>query len=180
MKFFTADTHFNHANIMKYCNRPFRDINEMNDTLVKNWNEKVNQGDIVYHLGDFGWGQGRGYQIEGLAEIINSLNGQIFLIEGSHDKPANKLAHKFVKILPLMTIKEGSESITLCHYCMRTWRRSHFNTWHLFGHSHGRLEPIGKSWDVGVDNNNYEPLSFFEIRQIMQKRPDNFNRVNHE
>jgi calcineurin-like phosphoesterase family protein len=60
---------------------------------------------------------------------------------------------------------------------MRVWPRSHYNSWHLFGHSHGKLEPVGKSWDVGVDKNNFIPLSLTQIEKIMEKRPDNPNFV---
>ena len=58
---------------------------------------------------------------------------------------------------------------------MRVWPKSQYNSWQLYAHSHGNLDPIGKSWDVGVDVNNYEPLSFDEIESIMKKRPNNFN-----
>jgi calcineurin-like phosphoesterase family protein len=60
---------------------------------------------------------------------------------------------------------------------MRTWHRSHYNSWQLYGHSHGTLEPIGKQWDIGIDNNNYYPLSFEDIEMIMNRRPDNPNLV---
>jgi calcineurin-like phosphoesterase family protein len=60
---------------------------------------------------------------------------------------------------------------------MRTWHRSHYNAWLLYGHSHGRLPPIGKSWDVGVDNNNFTPISFEQVKDIMKARPDNPNLV---
>jgi calcineurin-like phosphoesterase family protein len=60
---------------------------------------------------------------------------------------------------------------------MRVWPRSHYNSWQLYGHSHGRLEPVGKQWDVGVDNNNFYPVSFDQLVEIMKNRPDNFNLV---
>jgi calcineurin-like phosphoesterase family protein len=60
---------------------------------------------------------------------------------------------------------------------MRTWARSHYNSWQLYGHSHGKLEPIGKQWDIGVDNNNYYPVSFDQITEIMKTRPDNPNLI---
>jgi calcineurin-like phosphoesterase family protein len=63
-------------------------------------------------------------------------------------------------------------------YAMRVWPRSHYNSWQLFGHSHGKLEPKGKQHDIGVDNNKYSPVSFPEIRNIMASQPDNFNLVS--
>ena len=54
--FFTSDTHFHHDNIIRFCNRPFKDVYHMDEELIKRWNEKVGPDDIIYHLGDFAWG----------------------------------------------------------------------------------------------------------------------------
>jgi len=78
--FFIADTHWNHSNIIQYCNRPFSNVEEMNKTMIDKWNAKVKTDDIVYHLGDFGFGD--------IRSIIKQLNGKIILIVGSHDKNA--------------------------------------------------------------------------------------------
>ena len=78
--YFTSDTHFNHANIIGFCNRPFKNVEEMNETLITNWNRVVGVDDIVFHLGDFCLG--------GSAEwtnVLNRLNGKIYLIVGNHD-----------------------------------------------------------------------------------------------
>jgi len=175
MEFFTADHHFNHANIIKFCSRPFDDVLEMNEILIKNWNKVVKPKDTVYHLGDLGFGEFR--------YILERLNGKIILIRGSHDKSA--LAYQDIIDCShnLLEINIEGQPIVLCHYCFRIWARSHYNSWHLYGHSHGRLEPIGKSWDVGVDNNNFTPLSFTQIKKIMAKQPDNPNLIkenNHD
>lgn len=167
MIYFTADTHFNHKNIIKYCKRPFGDIDKMNSVLIKNWNAKIKENERVYHLGDFGFGN--------LEDILKSLNGRKILILGSHDRDTLKFEKYFEKISPLLEIKEESISITLCHYAMRVWPKSHYNSWHLFGHSHGRLEPVGKSLDVGVDVHNFYPIGFDEVKGYMNKREDNFN-----
>jgi len=71
--------------------------------------------------------------------------------------------------------KFGDQSIIMCHYCMRVWPRSHYNTWHLYGHSHGGLEPIGKSMDVGVDVWGFRPIALYEVEVYMSQRPNNFN-----
>ena len=170
MKYFTADTHFNHTNMIEYCNRPFKDVNEMNNILIQNWNNKVSKGDVVYHLGDFGFSN--------VEPILKQLNGTKILIEGSHDGNNIKKYYKyFAKVSPLIEIHEQNQTIILCHYCMRVWAKSHYNSWHLYGHSHGRLEPIGKSWDVGVDNNNFYPVSFDELKDIInQIRNGTFTR----
>lgn len=78
--FFTSDTHFNHANIIRFCNRPFKDVSHMNEAIISNWNRVVGPEDIVFHLGDFCLG--------GSAEwinVLNRLNGKIYLISGNHD-----------------------------------------------------------------------------------------------
>lgn len=186
MQYFTAHTHFSHRGIIEHCDRPFKNIDAMNTYLIDRWNEVVGKGDTVYHLRDFAWGISKGFGTLGVEEIIDSLNGQIFLVHGSHDKPALKLAHKFVKVAPLLEISINGQLMVLCHYSMRTWRKSHFNSWHLFGHSHGRLEGFGKSFDCGVDTKHlpthtrYSPYSFPEIAEIMKSCPDNFNLVKKE
>jgi calcineurin-like phosphoesterase family protein len=69
--------------------------------------------------------------------------------------------------------------VVACHYAMKVWPRSHYNSWQLFDHSHGTLEPIGKQWDVGVDDNNLSPVSFEELRAVMRTRPDNADLVRN-
>lgn len=179
MHWWTGDSHFNHVGIIEYCNRDFKNIWAMNEHLIQCWNERVAKGDLVYVHGDFVWGQGKGYGTLGVEEIVKRLNGQIILIEGDHDKPSKKLAHLFVKIVPMLTtkIQKANQWLTMCHYCMRTWPRSHYNSWHTYAHSHNRLEPVGKSLDVGVDGHNYYPWSEDEIINYMEKRLNNFNYV---
>ena len=80
-KYIISDTHFNHANIIKYCNRPFGNVEEMNDTIISNWNNIVKKDDIVYHLGDFFLGS----KFD-LKKIVQKLNGKIYLIRGNHDR----------------------------------------------------------------------------------------------
>lgn len=78
---FTSDTHFYHTNIIKYCDRPFSDVNEMNEKIIRNWNERVMPNDLVFHLGDFGLFK-RDKRPE---SVLNRLNGRIYLIRGNHD-----------------------------------------------------------------------------------------------
>lgn len=174
-KLVTGDQHFNHKNIIQYCQRPFKDVDEMNETLIMNWNAKVRDGDSIYVLGDMFWG-------EPVREILDKLKGDIIYIpsqEWSHEKAVLEHQDRFVKIAPLITIKanEYSTYITLCHYCLRTWPKSHYNSWHVFAHSHGRLPAIGKSHDAGVDNNKFFPLTFDELCSIISIKSDNPNYI---
>lgn len=168
MIFFTADTHFFHIGIIDYCDRPFRTIWKMNSCLIDKWNERVGKDDTVYHLGDFSFGSEKD-----VAEIVGKLKGKIFLVPGSHDK-IKKLDRLGINCFePLVNISIKGQHIVLCHYAMRVWNKSHYGSWHLYGHSHGGLEPIGKSLDVGVDGHAFYPWSFDEIRKYMKDRPDN-------
>lgn len=170
MRFVTGDQHFNHEKIIHHCQRPFKDVDEMNETIIINWNSKIRENDLVYCLGDMVWaGDAK--------EILDRLNGKIIYVpsmEYTHEL-ALKYKDRFEEISPLITIElqKYQTYLTFCHYCFRTWPKSHYNSWSVFAHSHGRLKPIGKSHDAGVDNNKFFPLSFDEIAEIMKDRPDN-------
>ncbi|MEW5901278.1 MAG: phosphoesterase [Acidobacteriota bacterium] len=166
--YFTADSHFNHANIIYFCQRPFASGAEMNEVLIAKWNARVRQGDLIYHLGDFAWGE--------WGPILDQLNGDIILIRGGHDRKSEKrFAGRFLHIAELMDIVVEGHTIVLCHYCLRVWNKSHYDSWHLFGHSHGRLPAIGKSLDVGVVGHDFSPWSWEEIKAYMADRPHNEN-----
>jgi len=173
--FFTADEHYDHTNINRYCGRPFRSVTEMNEHLIAQHNAKVTADDITFHVGDFYLGRA-----EGVLKIISRLNGTHWFIPGSHDKWLERktlLTQGLAITKPLLELKMFDPHIICCHYAMRVWAKSHFNSWHVYGHSHGKLPPEGKSWDVGVDNNAFAPVSYEELVEIMKNRPDNFNLV---
>jgi calcineurin-like phosphoesterase family protein len=81
MDFYTSDTHYFHKNIIRYCQRPFTDVEEMHETMIRLWNERVAAQDTVFHLGDFGFGPA-----EGLRSILKRLNGHKVIVKGNHDK----------------------------------------------------------------------------------------------
>lgn len=175
--FFTSDTHFGHANVIKYCNRPFKSSEEMDEALIENWNSVVSPGDTVYHLGDFGFGRA-----DFLSRILWRLNGNKSLVLGNHDKTIKNQVGLFLKdgllreVVPYKEISVNKQHIVLCHYAMRVWNKSHYGSWMLYGHSHGTLPPHGKSVDVGTDSKwvlgspKYAPLSFDEIQRFMNGR----------
>lgn len=166
---FTADQHYGHTKIIKYCDRPFADVKEMDEVLIANHNEVVGARDIVIHAGDFTLGSDNSY--------ISRLNGEHVFVRGCHDKWMNGA---FPVTLQMWEKKIHGQLIVLCHYAMRTWKKSHWNSWQLHGHSHGKLSPIGKQHDIGVDNNNFYPVSFDEIQSIMDWRPDNPNLIKKD
>lgn len=159
--FFIADTHFGHANIIKYSNRPFNSVEEMDEILIQNWNSIITKNDTVYHLGDFSFA--------GIDLYRRRLNGHINFIKGSHDREGTVVWPRILDInIPELKDEYGNQRlIVLCHYAMRSWPLSHYASWHLFGHHHGRLEPYGLSFDVGVDTNNYFPYSLEEVEKKM-------------
>lgn len=171
--FFTADEHYYHKNIIKYCHRPFNDIQEMNHELIKRHNEVVSKYDITIHIGDFTLIK----DIIMINEIIKKLNGRHIFIKGSHDT----WLKNNINILEFYD-KIASNHIVCCHYPLWIWPKSHYNSWHLFGHVHGSLnhEIRGKCHDVGVDNNNFYPFSKQQIIKIMSEKPDNVNRIKFE
>lgn len=166
---FSSDYHLGHAKVIKYCNRPFSSVEEMDETIIRNHNSIVGQEDKFYFLGDFAW--------RNIGKYVERLNGNIHLIKGSHDKQIGNYSTLFTTVKDLDCILIEGYKIVLCHYAMRVWQVSHFNSWQLFGHSHNRLEPVGKQLDVGVDGHNFYPWSFEEVKEYMKDRPDNVNLV---
>jgi calcineurin-like phosphoesterase family protein len=164
----TSDTHFSHAKIL--ASRPqFRSIEEHDETLIDNWNRVVRRGDRVYHHGDVALGKP-----EPIAKLIRRLNGQIYLISGNHDGPAQHKAcvDRFVWIRSLETLKVGETKLVMCHYAMRTWNCQHHGAIHTFGHSHGTLPDDERlaSMDVGVDTNDFRPYAFEEVCRILKRK----------
>jgi len=159
--FFVSDTHFNHKNIIAYCNRPFLSKEEMDEHLIKAWNDKVPPDGVVYHLGDVAFAT-RTY----LDNLMPRLNGEKILILGNHDQeslltPYFKATYRMLNI----AIQRTGSRIVLCHYPIESWPGMHRGAIHLHGHCHGTLENIMPNrMDVGVDcHYNLEPFSLTEI-----------------
>jgi len=159
MYFFTADQHYGHENIIKYCARPFSNVDEMDNTIIQRHNSLVKDDDTVVHVGDFAFAKKRPQQ------LIDTLNGKHVFIKGSHDK-------WLCGSVPIWETELVGHTIIVCHYAMRSWPRSHYGAWHVFGHSHGRLGGLGLSHDVGVDANDFYPVSFEKLRQILYKKAE--------
>jgi calcineurin-like phosphoesterase family protein len=162
---FSADHHNMHDNIRKYCGRPFKDIKEQEECLLDNHNSLVKPGDIVYLLGDISMTK------EGVESILSRMNGQKYFVLGNHDKKFINIIKKYCVIVKeLLDTKINNQKITCCHYMMATWNCSHFGSFQLFGHTHGTIQPFGLQHDVGVDNNNFKPIEFEEIVEIMKDK----------
>lgn len=168
MIFFTADQHFKHQNIIKYCHRPWRWAWEMDEALIANHNAVVTDEDVVYHLGDFAWGDP--------AFFICRLKGkEHHLILGNHDK-VSRLGNWFSTVQPVLLLKVDSKlSIWLAHYAHRVWPQKHYGVVHLYGHSHGTLAADPLCLDVGVDAQGYRPVS---LDQVLERIGTSFRSGN--
>ena len=182
MIYFTSDTHFLHNSLTLAGNpnfstkRPFKDVDDMNTTLIKNWNAKVKQNDEVYHLGDVCFGDQQKWE-----GILNRLMGRIYLIIGNHDQKLLKTncinrfewVKDYYELKTQNPLNNEKQFVVLSHYAHRVWNKSHKGAWMLYGHSHGSLkdDPNALSIDVGVDaGHNFYPLSLKEVAQIMSKK----------
>lgn len=161
---FTSDTHYGHANIIKYCNRPFKNIREMDEGLIELHNECVGPSDVVYHLGDFSFSRES-------SKYLKRLNGaEYHLILGNHDKRKLLTDAGFTSINDVKKIHNGEYTFWLSHYAHLRWPHSHHGAFHLFGHSHGGLEGHGRSMDIGVDTNEYRPWHIDEVIRLLKKK----------
>ena len=170
--FFTSDQHFGHRNIIDFCKRPFKDVSDMREQLISRHNSVVKSGDRVYILGDMFW---RTTSIEDALSIRHSLNGQLYYIRGNHEELIDKhaeLRNSFIWCKDVENLKvTGYPNIWLSHYAHRTWNGSHRGAYHLYGHTHAALlEDESLSFDVGVDAQNYFPISLEYVNERMQKK----------
>jgi calcineurin-like phosphoesterase family protein len=176
--FFTSDTHFGHANIIRFCNRPFRNVEEMNEALIENWNLVVSEDDTVFHLGDFAFGGSNVWK-----SIIPRLNGHINLIIGNHDRKNLRQGYMsyFDMVVPQLQIEIEDNSIYLNHYPFLCYGGSYRGVWQLFGHVHSGPQADGldisrlrvllpTQYDVGVDNNNFTPISYREVKEKIESQ----------
>ena len=171
--FFTADPHYYHRNIIQYCSRPFHDELEMAEICIEKHNANIREQDFVIMAGDFTWLKSE----RDVKRLISRLNGKIVFIRGNHDYWMDNRFPGFSPFKHILDIQIEGQPITVSHYAMRVWNKSHFNAWNLYGHSHGTLPPVGKQMDVGVDCNNFTPVSFEQVRDFMAKQPDNTNFI---
>lgn len=165
---FTSDFHFRHFNIIRYCNRPFANTQEMDEVIADRMNSCIKPNDTLYFLGDFCLGKA-----EQVAAYRMRLECKtIHFIEGNHDRITRKLQHLFTSWSSLSEIHVGTQRFVLCHYAMRVWPHHARGAWQLYGHSHGNLpdEPLSLSMDVGVDTHDFRPWHFDEIQAVMRAK----------
>lgn len=170
--FFTSDLHFGHANVIRYCNRPFNSAAEMNEALINNWNSVVSPNDTIYILGDVFF-----CQPSEAVEILSRLNGRKHLVYGNHDKQikSNRQVQQFFEVIhpDLYEKKIDEHFVTMCHYPMASWNKSFHGSFQLHGHIHGKtpMNSQMRRYDVGVDANGYHPVKWETIRDALLAVP---------
>ena len=164
MNYYLSDLHLFHNNILKLCNRPFANIEEMHETIINNWKQKVGKKDMVYLLGDIGL-----YHPEEIADILHSLPGKKVLIKGNHDiynLKNRKFCDSFIKITSYLEVKDDKDTIALFHYPIEEWNGYFRKRLHFHGHVHNNdknLLPLQGRYNVSVDVINYMPMTKEEI-----------------
>lgn len=185
--FFTSDLHFFHENIIKFCHRPFYNTHEMNAQLIINWNEVVPPNANVFVAGDMFFTANQVL----IKEVLDSLNGKIWLILGNHcyknrfDRPdIMKLFDGRVCDTLHIKVKDIDEpqelvQFFISHYPHMYWQRG---CYHLHGHVHSGPNSTACEvvpfhylrYDIGVDNNNYTPISYYQLKDILNKQKEQY------
>jgi len=167
MKYYTADEHYGHANILKFCNRPFANVEEMTERLIVNHNSIVTKDDFTWHCGDVFW---RTLDVKEARKILSALNGKHGLIIGNHDETALRIAGMFDAVHDTFFDQSTKPAVFLSHYAHRVWPKSHARSYHVFGHTHAVLPDYRRSHDVGVDANNYFPMAFDALDELIKSK----------
>ncbi len=164
--FFTSDTHFGHAGARALYRRPFDSVATMDAAMEERWNAVVGPADEVWHLGDVAIG----YGADAMAALLERLRGRKHLVTGNNDGPATLGLTGWASVQPYAEITLEGTGLVLCHYAFRSWRNMHRGWLNLHGHSHGRLKPLPRQVDVGVDAWDFRPVTLAQI-QARPRRP---------
>lgn len=178
--FLTGDQHFGHANIIGFCQRPFKHVDEMDEAMIAAWNSVVGSDDTVYHIGDFCLGNALM-----AGSYFSRLNGNIHVVPGTHDSRwwgtglRSASGYNVVLLDQIYVFKVIFQHVVLCHYSMRTWPFSHNGSIHFYGHSHGRIRGHGLSADVGVDAVGFAPIQLEEAIKKVNQDYRAYKEQNH-
>lgn len=168
MIYYTSDLHLGHVNVLKYDNRPFATIEEMNQAIIDKWNEKVKEEDHIYIIGDFAY-----RTAVDPSYYLKQLKGKKHLIRGNHDKVTleSKSAYKYLESIEgIEHIKDGSRNVILCHFPIAEWNAMKRGSYHIHGHIHGRMDDTfrfmstrDRALNAGCMINGYEPVTIDEL-----------------
>ncbi|RFB85525.1 hydrolase [Rhizobium leguminosarum bv. trifolii] len=161
MIYFTSDTHFGDPRVLRIDKRPFPNMDEHDAALIENWNDTVGPEDEVWHLGDF-----ISARAGDCVELLSRLNGRKHLIVGNNDPPSTKNAAGWESVQHYAELRHERYHLILCHYAFRTWNQMGKKSINLHGHSHGRLRPLPRQYDVGVDAQGLRPVT---VENLLRK-----------
>ena len=179
--FMTSDSHLGHYNICKYCHRPFQSRSDMDQTLIKNWNAVVPEDGIVVHCGDFMLPHNE--DIKEYNKYLNQLHGRVLLLRGNHDRASlDWVSDKLIAVRDQAMIVVDGVKIFAQHYPCAAFN----GDYHVYGHIHtladGTCHGIDgdvtkmmrkNTYDVGVDQNGYTPVSYWQLCDIFRKKMNN-------
>ena len=157
---FTADTHFGHAGALALYRRPFASVSAMNAAMVVRWNAIVGRDDDIWHLGDFALR----ISVTAASSLLRSLNGRKHLVVGNNDPPEIVSLGEWSSVQSYAEIVVDTQRLVLCHYAFRTWNGMAKGALNLHGHSHGRLKPLPRQTDIGVDCWDFSPIALSRMR----------------
>ncbi|RUM24373.1 hydrolase [Rhizobium vallis] len=158
MIYFTSDTHFGDPRVLRIDKRPFADVSTHDATLIEYWNSVVGHDDDVWHLGDFILPRG-----DDCDRLLSELNGRKHLIVGNNDPVTTTQASGWATVQHYAELVVDGHLLILCHYPFRTWNKMGKKSVNLHGHSHARLKPLSRQYDVGVDAQALRPVSLATI-----------------
>lgn len=175
MILFTADTHFGHGGALGLYRRPFDNVAGMDKKLERLWNETVAPGDEVWHLGDVAVGPhspGPAALFEiCLVARLERLHGRKHLITGNNDSDSVRAWPGWHSVQPYAEIEAEGTALVLCHYALRSWNGMSRGAVNLHGHSHGRLAPMTRQFDMGVDARDFRPTTLAKLLRPVRRGP---------
>jgi len=164
--YITSDTWFGRPQILQIANRKFQNVEEMNSTLIKNWNKKVKKNDVVFHLGNFAWDP------ETARKVLKKLKGKIFFLKGSQDNALEEVIHEFpnAKFFSDAIMELTDFDAVICHYPLEVWNGKDSGTIHMHGHtvySHRTDLNVSSRINVCTDFWNYTPINYLTLKDFI-------------
>lgn len=169
MKYYISDTHFYHENIIRMCNRPYNNTQEMNEDIIHKWNNKVKPNDEVYILGDFVYKTSQ----QNAFTILKQLNGKKYFIRGNHDKESLAISLRTSGLVEWVSdykvIDDNGRMVVLFHYPIEDWNGQYHGSYHLYGHVHNNdnnYKKMSRRYNVSVELIGYEPRTLDELIEM--------------
>jgi calcineurin-like phosphoesterase family protein len=160
--FFISDTHFGDHRVLNLYPRPFASVAAMDAEMIARWNAAIGEDDEIWHLGDFARTRPRA------SEILCRLNGRKHLVLGNNDPLPQP--EGWESIASYAELQVDGVDLVLCHYPFRRWKGMDRGSLNLHGHSHGRLKPLPRQFDVGADVRDFRPVTLAELLPPQQQR----------